>query len=98
MVSRSALNSAQMSALTSSMISSTLLVAWILLVTAWSCFWNARRALTSDCAECGLSTALIYCLPEAVFFLGPSMLDRATMIYNAISLLFGSASGHFLQT
>src|SRR5437762_1563465 len=46
MVSRSALKSAQMSALTSSMISSMLLVAWTLFVTAWSCFWNARRTST----------------------------------------------------
>src|SRR3970282_1083476 len=60
MVRRSALDSTQMSALTSSMISSMLLVAWILLVTACSCFWNARRTLTSACgAACVLRTALI---------------------------------------
>src|SRR3970282_1973078 len=60
MVRRSALISTQTSALTSSMISSMLLVAWILLVTACSCFWNARRTLTSACGVAWwLSTALI---------------------------------------
>src|SRR4051812_45815490 len=66
MVRRSALKSWQTSALTSSMISSILLVAWILLVTACSCFWNASRAPTSICAAaCGLTTALIESLPAA---------------------------------
>src|SRR5881394_3163970 len=42
------------------MISSMLLVAWILFVTACSCFWNARRAATSLCAaDAWLRTALI---------------------------------------
>src|SRR4030081_1916070 len=102
MVRRSALNSAQISALTSSMISSTLFVAWILLVTACSCFWNARRALTADCAACELRTALIdcppYCCLRPSLLARPSMLDPATMIYNEFSRSFSSASGHFLQT
>src|SRR6266853_1549257 len=58
MVSRSALKRVQMSALTSSMISSTLLVAWILLVTVWRFFWNVSLLLTSEAAPgCVFNTA-----------------------------------------
>src|SRR5258706_10094622 len=88
MVSRSALNSAQTSALTSSMISSMLLVAWILLVTAWSCFWNARRAPTSVCVDAWwLRTALIAFLPArtcGTAYSGLYILAAATLIFNEI--------------
>src|SRR4249920_2972552 len=88
MVSRSALNSAQTSALTSSMISSMLLVAWILLVTAWSCFWNARRAPTSVCVGAWwLRTALIAFLPArtcGTAYSGLYILAAATLIFNEI--------------
>src|SRR5258705_9528006 len=88
MVSRSALNSAQTSALTSSMISSMLLVAWILLVTAWSCFWNAKRAPTSVCVGAWwLRTALIAFLPAWTFgaaYSGLYILAAAALIFNEI--------------
>src|SRR5258705_6955259 len=92
-----------MSALTSSMISSMLLVAWILLVTFCSCFWNARRAPTSVWGDaCGLRTALIDCLPvpastrrpSTVFFLGLQCYLR----YHDFQRIFPSASVHFLQS
>src|SRR5678816_292623 len=94
-VRRSALKSAQMSALTSSMISSMLLVAWILLVTACSCFWNARRAPTSVCADaCGLRTALIDCLPRCD--LRPLLLSlQCYLRYHDFQRVFPSSGVHF---
>ena len=58
MVRRSAPTRLQMSCPSSSMISSTLLVAWILLVTACSCFWNSSLLLMSArfCGACGLDS------------------------------------------
>src|SRR6185436_12015091 len=95
MVRRSALNSAQTSALTSSMISSMLFVAWILLVTAWSCFWNARRAPTSVCVGAWwLRTALIAFLPArtcGTAYSGLYILAAAALIFNEI-LTFARAT------
>src|SRR4249920_1713319 len=66
MVSRSASNNEQMSCDNSSMISSILVVAWILFVTAWSLFWNSSLWLISArfWPACGLvsNTVLMACV------------------------------------